>query len=236
MYKTADQQASVQSDQAIIFAASENWPLGLVGLVAGKLSSKYNKPAFVITQNENEISGSGRSVEGLNLIETLHQLDSLFDRYGGHAMACGFTLKPDVTIEDFTKKFKEVAQASLDKLDATTSYTIDSKIKIKDINWDLVKQLDQLKPFGEGNEEPLFLIESAVIKEFQTVGKTNNHLRLKIADPDGTRIIKAIAFGWGKIIDQLAINKTVEIVTKVNINQWNGNQEIQLQVCHIEVK
>lgn len=234
MFIEAKTQAEMQSEQPILFVYQEDWPLGLVGLVAGKLVSAFHKPAFVMTQNKDGISGSGRSLPGLNMIIVLQQIETLFEKYGGHAMACGFTLASGIERAQFQKEFQAAAQVILEQLSDQQPIAIDAKLSLADINWDLVNQLDLLQPFGEGNTEPIFLLENITIKDFQTVGQRNQHIRCVITDATQTTH-KAIGFGLGDQATELKLNQAVRAVCTLGVNQWNGNKEIQLTIKHLEV-
>lgn len=234
MFAEANAQVQDQTDNKVLYAYAESWPLGLVGLVAGKLVSAVGKPAFVLTKNGEEISGSGRSVEGVNMISLLQSMPEMFDRYGGHAMACGFTLAPGVTPEQFHAAFVKAATPILSTITPGPVLTIDAELALTDINWNLVEQLDQLEPFGEKNARPQFLIKNAIVKDFQAVGATNSHLRLILTDVDHSTSIKAIAFGFGGHAEKISLGTRVTAVCELSINQWNGNREIQLQIIDIQ--
>jgi single-stranded-DNA-specific exonuclease len=229
MFKEAKQQAHGQAHQRVLFIYGEEWPLGLVGLVAGKLVSEFNKPTFVMTKNNDEISGSGRSLKGLNMITNLQHIDHLFSRYGGHAMACGFTLKQETTIEQFSDTFIKQTESIIAELDPRAQMNVAAELELKQVNWELIEQLDLLQPFGEQNPEPQFLIKQVKVKDFQTVGNNQNHLRLVLTDNSG-KAIKAIAFGFGDYSKQLSLGDSINIVCKLSINEWNGNREIQITI------
>lgn len=239
MFTEAKNQISDQTDNQVVYAYAEEWPLGLVGLVAGKLVSAVGKPAFVLTKNAEamnaeEISGSGRSVEGVNMISLLQSMPEMFERYGGHAMACGFTLAKGITPEQFHAKFVEAAAPLLATVQPGPVLTIDAELKLTDINWDLVEQLDQLEPFGEKNPRPQFLVRDAVVKDFQAVGATNSHLRFLLTDAEKKVTVKAIAFGFGDRAEKISLGSTLTAICELSINQWNGNREIQLQIIDIQ--
>ncbi|MBI2416247.1 MAG: single-stranded-DNA-specific exonuclease RecJ [Candidatus Kerfeldbacteria bacterium] len=232
MYQEAYQQAQQQTDQPVLYVFGEHWPLGLVGLVAGKLVNALHKPAFVLTRNRGEISGSGRSVPQLNMIVTLQGMEQLFSRYGGHAMACGLTLATHSTVEQFQQHFTTQAQTALLQPAPATAVPLTIPIQLGDINWALVEQLQWLQPFGEGNPEPIFRLDSITLKDYQTVGNTNKHLRLVVANDNG-HIAKAIAFGQGASSEHLHLDQTLALITTIGINEWNGHREIQLNVKEI---
>jgi len=229
MFQEAKAEASTQTDQPVIFVYGQHWPIGLIGLVAGKLVSAFHKPTFVMTENKGEVFGSGRSVEGVNLIATLQQLDSLFARYGGHAMACGFSLKTTTSREQFAQAFTDKAAGALAECDPVKRITVAAVLNIKDITWDFIEQLDTLQPWGEKNPEPLFKLDQVTIKDFQTVGATQKHLKLVLTDQSGS-IVKAIAFGMGDKADALSLGAPISLICTLGVNQWNGNKEIQLTV------
>ena len=233
MFKEAKAQVEDDNEHPIVQVFADNWPLGLVGLVAGKLVSAFHKPAFVMTSNNGEISGSGRSVDGLNMMEVLQSLDHLFLKYGGHAMACGFTLEATVTPEQFLEEFSAAAEDIIATLNPVKEYTLACELQLADINWDLVNQLELLQPFGQENPEPMFIINNVQLTDFAAVGKTSNHLRLTIGD-GGSAQVKAIGFGFGEMAEQLEVGQSISVAATIGINHWNGNSTIQLQIKHIE--
>ncbi len=228
MFKEARQQALEQADQPVLFTYGEAWPLGLVGLVAGKLVSEFHKPAFVMTTNQGHVFGSGRSVVGVDLIRTLQQIDQCFLRYGGHAMACGFTLQDTLSRPEFSEIFTTAVQSQLDTLPTEHIATVAAELTVDDLDWNLVEQLQALEPFGEGNREPLFKLSAVTVKDFQTVGATQKHLRLVLGND--TKQIKAIAFGFGKQAESLHLGDVVTLIGRVGVNEWNGHRDLQFMV------
>ncbi len=234
MMRQAKQQLGDGVVDPVVYVKQMDWALGLVGLVAGKLVSEFHKPAFVLTKHGGSWAGSGRSVPGLNMVMILQQLDTLFSHYGGHAMACGFTLKDTVTIEQFQRQFNQLAEPILAKLDSMPTLAIAAKIQLSDITWDLMEQLNWLQPFGEGNPEPKFLLSGVHIKDWQLVGQQQQHVRLILAD-DAGKTMKAMAFGQSVITEQVTLGQQAEFVCKLGVNRWNGNSEIQITVIHLMI-
>lgn len=233
MFKEANLQAEAQPDNAVICTFGKDWPLGLVGLVAGKLVNAFHKPNFVLTENKGVISGSGRSVKGVNMIVTLQHMDQLLSRYGGHAMACGFSLKPDVTIEEFRETFTRTAATDLAKVDNDPPLEVAAELKLSDITWDLVEHVNLLQPFGEKNPEPLFYLRTVTLKDYQAVGVNSKHIRMRLTDSTGC-VIRAIAFGAGKSLEQFQIGKTLDVVCTLGINEWNGQRDLQVTINQFE--
>lgn len=228
MFQAAKLQADTQANQPVLFTYGEQWPLGLVGLVAGKLVNVYHKPTFVMTTNHEQVFGSGRSVPGVNLIKTLQSIEQCFTRYGGHAMACGFTLAQTTSREDFARQFTQAALSQIESLPTEHTVLLAAELSISDITWTLVEQLDAMQPWGEGNPEPLFALRHVPVKDFQTVGSANTHLRLIVGDD--TTTLKAIAFGFGGKADTLQLGDTVSLVGRIGVNEWNGQKDLQFVV------
>lgn len=227
MYAEAKQQAGDQT-APVITVYGKDWPLGLIGLVAGKLVSAFHKPAFVMTTNQGHIFGSGRSVVGVDLIRSLQKMPDTFMKYGGHAMACGFTLLDTVSREQFADRFCQVARAQLADMKAEQHITVAADLQLGDVTMALVKQLQQLEPFGEGNPEPRFRLANVPVKDFQPIGVNQKHLRLTLGE--GSASLKVIAFGYGKKANDLSLGDRITIIGTVGVNVWNGRSDVQVTV------
>ncbi|MFH1426409.1 MAG: single-stranded-DNA-specific exonuclease RecJ [Candidatus Kerfeldbacteria bacterium] len=233
MTKEALSQAEPQKDEYVIFMESDAWPLGLTGLVAGNISQKFNRPAFVITTMGDEVVGSGRSIEHFDIIAALQSMDELFHKYGGHPRACGFSLKQEEDIEEFKKRMRALANEQLADKDLRKTLSIEAELEISDIDWKLVQELEQFAPHGEGNPKPVFAARNAEVREYSCVGKTKSHLRMTVAQNGVTR--KCIGFSCGEIAQRLATGDEIGIAFTIGINEWNGNREIQLEIKDIEL-
>lgn len=233
MSKEALAQAELQKDEYIIIVESEDWPPGLVGLVAGKVVSTYNKPAYVITRMGGDIVGSGRSIEQFHLVDALQSMDEVFSKYGGHPQACGFTLKDVESLDEFKTRMRARAREILEGQDLRKTLSIETELTIDQIDWDLVDSVSQLAPYGQGNPEPVFATRGAHVDSFAQIGKQKNHLRLNVSQ-NGVRR-QCIAFGMGEVADELEVGARIDIAYTVGINEWNGNREVQLQIKDISV-
>jgi len=221
-------------DKTIIIAVGQDWPVGVIGLVAGRLSEEYSKPVILITENKDRISGSGRSIQPFDMTAALNQMENLFIKYGGHAMACGFTLKNKTGIEKFRKEMTKLAIIALrgEELAATT--LIDCETNLMDLNWELYDQLEKFEPFGEGNERPLFLVKGVTVTDVKTVGSDNRHLKLKLKQGDYLKTFDAIGFGFGNLIDKIKYGDKIDLVCTLDANTWNGNRELQLKIVDLK--
>lgn len=225
-------QAAQQADEQVIVVHSEDWPVGLVGLVAGKVSSEYGRPAFVITKMNGEIVGSGRSIEQFNLVDGLQSMEELFTKYGGHPMACGFSLKDNDSLDEFIKRFRERGRDLLEGQDLRKTLRIEAMLTLDKVNWQLVDVLEQFAPFGQANPKPPFLSRGVEVASCRAVGKKEDHLKIAVTG-DGVRR-DGIAFGLGAWANQLEEGDTIDVAYNVGVNEWNGNREIQLEILDIQ--
>ena len=238
--KEVDEQVKDKVEDKALFGLGESWPVGVVGLVAGKIKERYNRPTIVMTKVDNEIVGSGRSIPEFNIVETLEKLERYLARYGGHSQACGFTLKEGVNLEEFKTEFKKIAFEVIDGQDISPFLEIDAEIKIGNVSWEVFREIEKFEPFGENNPYPLFLIKDVLVEEMRTVGKDNHHLKMKLAN-GGNKKVDAIGFcfadpdlegfDWCRSIKQ---GDMLNLVAEINKNQWNGNQELQLKITDLK--
>lgn len=210
-----------------------NWSMGVVGLVAGRLLEKFHLPVFACAQIDGKIAGSGRSIEGYDCTEALDSVKDLLLKYGGHPRACGFTMNDNTKFEELKRRFSDFAKNSLTAADLIPKLEIDAEISISDITWDFHEQIQLFEPFGMGNPQPKFLTRNAKIVDSSAIGADQKHLRLVVTG-DGQVLRKCIAFGMGEYIHQLKVGSTVDIVYNVDVNEWNGNRELQLKIVDLK--
>lgn len=228
-----------QMDNPVLFFLGKDWSTGVVGLVAGKIKDKYYKPTLIMAENSGEITGSGRSIAEFNLIGALQEMPGFFDRFGGHPMACGFTLANIDKLEKFKQalisKFKEKTAG----LDIAPTLPIDCEIDLDEVNWELYDLLNKFEPFGQGNPRPKYLAKNLIVNGVEPVGKNSNHLRLMVKSASGK--IKKI-MGWNLCCADAETNwcKTlqkgdkIDVVFEISVNEWNGNRELQLTTIDLK--
>ncbi|MBI4427158.1 MAG: single-stranded-DNA-specific exonuclease RecJ [Candidatus Magasanikbacteria bacterium] len=238
--KAVEQVEAGQKDAPVLFVIGEDWPTGIIGLIAGKIKDKYYKPTLVMSRHENEIVGSGRSVEGFSLIGNLQEMPEVFAKFGGHPMACGFTLRDKDALDELKTKLTEKFLAKTADVDMQPSLAIDAKVDLDDVSWELYDLLSKFEPFGQGNEKPKYLAENLEIYSLEPVGKESKHLRIMIKTPTG-KIRKTIGWSlcngngngtnWCK---KLKPGDKIDLVFEIGINEWNGNRELQLTIADLK--
>jgi single-stranded-DNA-specific exonuclease len=224
--------AQLQDNAPFLFAAKEGWHSGVVGIVAGRLKDRFNKPAFVAGFEGGMARGSARSVVGVDIgaIVRAAKDAGCIGAGGGHAMAAGFSLTADQT-EAFQQFL--AAHFAQDKsiLSGALDLEIDTPVSPSGATLSLVREIAQAGPFGAGNPEPLVAAAGVRVVFADIVGK--DHVRLRLAGGDGARL-DAIAFRvadqpLGKALLQ-ARGRQVHVVGRLKIDDWNGRERVQLQV------
>ena len=225
------QLGEVGPDQPALFAGGVDWNPGIIGLVAGKLTQSYARPAIVFSQADNKIVASGRSIAEFNLIDALEKLADCFVKFGGHKGAAGFSILSE-KFDDFKTKFIALASKELQGADFVPSLIIDQEISLAEADWRLVEILEGFNPYGWSNFQPRFLIKNLLVELAETVGADKNHLRMMVRQENIKR--KIICFGFGEICDQLKPGDKIDAVCEIGVNEWNGNREIQLSLIDIK--
>lgn len=211
-----------------IVLGGKGWHHGVIGIVSSKVTDKYYKPSILLSFEDNIAKGSGRSVPGFDLYEGLTKCEDLLEKYGGHSMAVGLTLKKE-NLENFKERFEQIAKEKNIKELVPIIY-IDDELKLKDINMDLVKSISILEPFGEANKVPLFLIRNLKIDSIRALSE-GRHLKLTLRDENF--VINAIGFELGYLAEEYRIGDRIDVVGTLEINSFNGFNSIQINMKDI---
>jgi single-stranded-DNA-specific exonuclease len=209
-----------------------NWHPGVIGIVASRIVEQFSKPAVLIGRDMEVGKGSGRSMSGFNLYEAMNRCSELFEKFGGHEMAAGLTIKSN-KIDAFRKKINEIADEMLQGKELLPEILVDYKLEPTDINLQVAKQLKELEPFGMGNPNPNFVCRNMQVIDKKQVGANNKHLSLNLYD--GNNNVKAIAFNMGNLYNVLSSSRKIDIICCMDINQWNDNETVQLVIKDIKI-
>ena len=219
----------------IILESDREWKVGVAGLAAGKLVSKFSRPVIILKQKEKTSAGSGRSIPPFNLISAISACQDLLIEFGGHSQAAGLKVE-NKNLKKFYQKIKKIADEQLSKKDLVPEILISQEISPQDIGWDLYDQINKFQPFGTGNKKPVFLVRGLEIVNVRGVGanrekKYNKHLQLNLKYSNNQiKYFKAICFNQGKMIEEIKIGDLIDLVFSLEVNEWNGNRELQLNV------
>ncbi|MEK7202500.1 MAG: single-stranded-DNA-specific exonuclease RecJ [Patescibacteria group bacterium] len=203
-----------------------NWPTGVVGLVAGKLAEKYYRPVVVGSQIEGSVRASARSIADYPIIDGLTATSSHLVQFGGHRQAAGLSARTDQW-ELFAKKLKQHASKYFDGVLPKPSLKADDFLTLADATLPLAQEIQSLEPHGLGNSRPTFIIRDVELKDAQPIGQTKKHLRLTLAK-DG-KCVQAIGFS---LVDKFATHKSnrADVAGYLTVNEWNGNSSVQFQL------
>jgi len=218
-----------------LIVLGENWPAGVIGLVAGRLSDKFYRPTLVFSQEGDKYVASGRSVPEFDITEALQKCDELLVRYGGHPQACGLTIIGQENFEKFKLKFSELAREKLESVKLERITEVDAELKLSDISWEVVDGLEKFEPFGEANPKPLFAAFGLQVEQIQTVGNDGKHLKVQVTQDGGQKLHKLIGFSFGEWCAKINIGDKIDIVFELGVNEWNGNRELQLKIEDIKL-
>jgi len=208
-----------------------HWHKGVVGIVASRLIDHYYRPTIILTQSGEYVAGSARSVSGFNVYEAIHQCRDLLLGYGGHFYAAGMTLEND-KVDAFCQKFEEVVQASIHPELLIPEIVIDAEISLADIKQSFYDILCQMEPFGPDNLRPVFVAKKVYNTGWSKVVK-ENHIRFVLQQ--GTSKITGIGFNMAEKMPLLEAGKAVDVVFKLDENEWNGEKSLQLKVIDVRI-
>ena len=221
------EQEHLDKNNSIVIG-SENWHHGVIGIVASKITELYFKPSILVCFEEEDGKGSGRSIPGFDLHAALCSASEYLEKYGGHEMAVGLSLKKD-KFEDFRNEFEKIAKEAHTE-EVVSVIKIDKEINLKDITLESVKSLKLLEPFGEANKTPIFIYRNFRIDSIRALSE-GKHLKLTLKDEN--TIINAIGFNMGKYSEEYLIGDKIDVIGVLEINSFNGVESVQINMKDI---
>lgn len=222
-------------DKKFIFAENEHWPVGILGLVAGKITEEFKKPSIILQKQEKEYVGSLRSIPEVNIVECLRECSDLTVKFGGHSQAAGVTILHE-NIGKFYKKLSEIVEKKLKGKEIVSVLDIDMEISSEDIDWEFMSELKKMEPFGQGNPEPVFLVKNMVIADLRVCGNGSKHLKLSLkGESGGPKIFDSIGFGFGDRFPNIKKGDKIDIVFNLKEDSWNGSKKIQFNLIDLRI-
>jgi len=209
---------------SVLVLAKEGWHSGIIGIVASKITEKFNKPCILISSDGAESKGSGRSIRGFNLFEALSACGQLLARFGGHELAAGLTVETE-KIAVFRETINAYAVTCLSSEDFIPTLMVDTKLPMGYANLHTVDKLSVLEPFGMHNPNPVFFCTDLRVLGVHTMGD-GKHLRLQLSD--GQVQAQAVGFSMGSLAEKLTVNSSVDIVFNLEANIYRGERRVQI--------
>ncbi len=220
-------------DHRVIVLHNEDWHAGVMGIVASRISDRFNRPAILISTKDGIGRGSGRSIENFHLFEALASCEGFLKEYGGHQYACGLTILEE-NMPGFIKLINELAAGAMKTEDLAQAISIDMETGLDTFDYKTIEDIASLEPFGEGNPEPVFCSRNLRLAQPVRVLK-GEHIKFQVTD--GKKIFEAIGFGIAKDGDiELALRNcsSFDMAYTVSINNWQGMNTIQLKIEDIK--
>ena len=219
----------VNRNSTVLF--QPHWHKGVVGIVASRLIEHYYRPTIVLTQAGEYAAGSARSVPGFNLYEAIHACKDHLLGYGGHFAAAGMTLELK-QVDALRNKFEQVVSSTINPEHLIPEIVIDAEISFTDIKWPFYDILCQMEPFGPENLRPVFVARKVMDTGYSKIVK-EKHVRFSLRQD--TTTFTGIGFGMAEKFHLLQNKQPVDIVFKIDENEWNGEKTLQLRMIDFSV-
>ena len=229
-YQAAVEQLSkIETLPAILIVDHPCFTPGVAGLVAGRLLDTYNRPAIALAAVEGDrLTASARSLPEFNMVEALSKCEDLFERYGGHAQAAGFTLRRR-NVPPLVERMTALAEEALSGEDSEAVMPVDAEVQLPALNDALLAWLTDLEPWGVGNPAPTFLSRGVHVMETRYMGNQGQHLRLQVRQ--GNSEWTALAFNLGE--KWVQGTPLLDLVYTISKDSWRGEERHVLQVADL---
>ena len=214
------------NENRTIIVGGEGWHHGVIGIVSSKITEMYFKPSILLSFEENGIGkGSGRSIPGFDLHDSLMKCQNTLEKFGGHSMAVGVTIKKE-NLEEFSKEFEKVAaDEKIEEIPQVLN--IDAKVDLNLIDKEMIDSLKELEPFGEANKMPIFAFKNLRIDSIRALSE-GKHLKLTLKEDN--KIINAIGFNMGTLAEEYKIGDKIDVAGVLEINTFNGVDNLQINI------
>lgn len=220
--------AVLQPDDRALVLASDGWHPGVIGIVASRLVERYGRPTWLVSWEGDVGRGSGRSVAGFDLHAALHRVGHLLEKYGGHTMAAGLTIRRE-RFEEFRVAFLEVAREFLRPEDLVPAQRVDLVLPLGLVSDDLERLMRHLEPCGPGNPAPVFGVRGVLARNARRVGA--HHLRMTL--DDGSGVLPAIGFRWADAVPDAWLTSPLDVAFRLERDEWQGRTTLQARVASL---
>jgi single-stranded-DNA-specific exonuclease len=233
--------------------ADQIWNEGVIGLVAGRIADKYHRPTLIISRLVEELEfdaiknkivpkkinfkGSGRSIEGFNLIKAIEECASTLDKYGGHPMACGFSVKGEEKLKKFQEQILAIASREIDESTLAAKLKIEAVLDFSEIDLVLADKINELAPYGQNNPQPRFVSYNLRLDDITVMGFENQHIKFRFSalglEDSRSKSFWALSFGGALGYQDFKIGDMIDLVYYLEVNEFNGRREPQLKIVDL---
>jgi single-stranded-DNA-specific exonuclease len=229
MQEQAEHMAEAEEDQNLVIAVHPDFNMGVVGLVASRLTDVHYRPAVVGSQGEEFTRASCRSIPEFHITHALDECADLLVRHGGHAMAAGFTVKNEL-LPELVERLRAIAEREIGGRELCPVLRADMEVSLYELQRDVLQCIDEMEPTGLGNPSVLFISRGLKVSRFKTVGKEGSHLRMTVNEQG--LLFDAIAFRQGHWAADMP--QFVDLLYAFETNEFNGRITFQLNVRDIK--
>lgn len=210
---------------SLLFAIHPEYNPGVVGLVASRLTERFYRPSVVGQRGEEFTRASCRSIPEFHITRALEECADLFENFGGHAAAAGFTVRNE-RFPEVQERLRAIAARELGNLSLRPVLLADAELQLSDLKIDLLNQIEMLEPTGYGNPGVQLVTRGLQVRNAKTVGGEGRHLKLTVGD--GRVVYDAIAFRQGEWLGKLPA--AIDLLYRFEVNEFNGQKRFQLNV------
>ena len=221
----AREQVIAQGLPPLLITADKEYPMGIAGLVASRLTEEFYRPSIVIHTADTVSHASCRSIPEFDIIAALNKFSRYFSRYGGHAAAAGFTM-PTKDLPELENELSAFAEEKLSGVELRPHLNIDAQVTLRDLAGDTYPTTQLLAPFGHGNPVPAFLSRGVEVLERRTMGNSGEHLRMKLRQ--NSTVWDSVAFRLGN--HQAEFAPRIDIVYNLEVDNWGGKKQLRLNI------
>ena len=228
----AKSEAELILDRRVLMLANENWPKGLVGIVAGKLADQYKRPVLVLEKGELESTGSARSSGDFNIVECLKVSSHLLVKFGGHKQAAGLTVASE-NLEILYQEILRFADSQPPSENKQDILQLEAELSPEELRMETAEDIARLEPFGEGNPVPGFMVKDVELVNFRLVGAKQQHLQLQVRA--GETALECIGFNFSYIAGKLTAGVRLDLAGELITDSWQGMKKLKLKLLDIKV-
>jgi single-stranded-DNA-specific exonuclease len=215
-------------DRRVLVFSGSDWQPGIVGLAAGKLAERYDRPVIVLTVADRVASGSARSVPGFDITSALSAAKSLLIRHGGHERAAGLAL--DIAnVGELDDALQRAIAHSAASPPGPPRIMIDADLEPARLKLDVARLIQCLGPFGEGNPVPMLRVRRVPMRGYTAMGREKQHLKILTAGQAGP--VEAILWSGASRSQELVGARHIDLVGVLETNVWNGASRVQMRLC-----
>ncbi|MBG9985895.1 single-stranded-DNA-specific exonuclease RecJ [Facklamia sp. DSM 111018] len=222
---------SLEEVPLVIIAGEAEWHPGVLGIVASRLTEKYQCPVLLFHYDDERkiYKGSGRSIEHINLFNWLSEHREWLMNFGGHSQAAGLTVE-EKNWDSFLKAMADDAEAKRDVILQPIPLQIDLEMQADEVSIQLIEEINLLGPFGIDNPKPIVAFYDVLIKEKRLMGNDKQHVKMEIKTFEEDKNLTGIAFSMAKVLNEVKVGSRISLVGDLSINEWRNKQNAQLIV------